>query len=402
MEMQIGTTNVEESNDFLRCLWAEMAREFGKCGWQYMPHKEGSINLIFFGFMDIGQEVPIQVSITYKQKGSINNLYFFLSKKERDSDEDITISMESELYERLHKVVKITKENVGKVGYGYVSQAFHAYVPLWSYRGNNFAIEAMENGKTKFSCVVKAYDENQSRGYMRQKVNQLVDFLSVETNAPFRLPKVPCMDKTIKFENELFQNEDFIDDLSIKNDYLVISKEGKEFINKLTSVEKELSPEIDIFLKACSHFHSARMQEEQMYDSGKGIVLTMFGGNKIEQATTLYLSALEVLSLIGFEEDKCESCGQPKYQITKRVRELTSRYLPKHLVKDFVDYYDKRSKYLHTGMKLVTETPTSSLIPLLDPEDKNGCDYPYKIPLENVREYVSYCLRKFYKENLIK
>jgi hypothetical protein len=236
---------------------------------------------------------------------------------------------------------------------------------------------------------------------MRQKINQLVDFLSVETNAPFRLTKAPSMDKTIVFGNELFQDDDFIDDFPIKNGYLVISKEGKEFIDKLTSIEHEVSLEVDLFLKACSHFHTARMLEEQMHDIGDGIVLTMFGGNKVELANTLYLSALEVVTLIGFTEEKCECCGQPKYQITRRVKDLTSKYLPKHLVKDFIDYYDKRSKYLHRGMKLVTETPTSSIIPLLDPDDKSGCDYPYKVPLINIREYVSYCLRRFYKEHLI-
>ena len=137
------------------------------------------------------------------------------------------------------------------------------------------------------------------------------------------------------------------------------------------------------------------------HEDSDGTVVVVHAGDETEIATTLYLSALEVITLIGFTEDKCDDCGQPKYQISKRVKELTSKYLHKHLVKDFVNYYDKRSKFLHTGMRLNTETPTNNLIPLLDPSEKNGCDFPYKIPLINVREYVSFCLRKFYREYLI-
>ncbi|WP_349346280.1 hypothetical protein [Priestia megaterium] len=396
IDIYIGTKSVRESNEFLRCLWAEMSKEFGKCGWHYAPYKDGQKQKIIFGFMDINQEKPLEVGVTYKEKGTINNIYFLYSHEGNE------IVKGTELYNKLRKVIKVTKEGVGKLGLGIGNMAVHSYVPLRSYQGNNFAIDAMVNGKTKISCVVKAYDENQSRGYLRQKVSQIADFLSVETNAPFRSPKKPSMDEIISFQEESFQeDENFINDLSIKGDYLVISKEGKKFIDKITNIDQDLNPDLEIFLKACSHFHTARMQEEQMMDVGGGIIYTILGGNKVEIATTLYLSALEVVTLIGFTDEKCECCQQPKYQISSRVKQLTAKYLPKHLVKDFSDYYDKRSKYLHTGMKLVTETPTTSLVPLLDPDDKTGCDYPYKIPLENVREYVSFCLRKFYRENLI-
>lgn len=52
-------------------------------------------------------------------------------------------------------------------------------------------------------------------------------------------------------------------------------------------------------------------------------------------------------------------------------------------------------------MRFNTEAPIRNQIPLLDPTEKNGCDFPYKISHINIRDFVSYCLRKFYRDNLI-
>jgi hypothetical protein len=394
MEMNIGITNVDDSNDFLRCLWAEMAIEFGKCGWQYAPYKDGAKNKITFGWMDINQESPLEVGITYIEKGSINNIFFKLNY---GKDE---INKGTELYQGLKRVVNTAKQNVGQLETKYFRTVIQSYYPLMSYRTDTYTIEPMNNGITQLSFGIKAYDKNQARGYITQKATQLMNFLSVETNSVFNLPTVDD-EGVIKVGKEIFQETDFIDGHSVKDDFFVISEEGKQFIKILTDTES-LSPEIELFLNACSHFHSARKQEESMlHTDPSGMTVRHLGGDETELATTLYLSALEVVTLIGFKEDKCETCGQPKFQITKRVKELTAKYLPNHLVKDFIDYYDKRSKYLHVGIRLNTETPTRSFIPLLDPSDNRGCDSPSKVSTINIREYVSYCLRNFYRENLL-
>lgn len=36
--MDIGITNVKESNEFSRSLWSEMAKEFAKCAWECMQN----------------------------------------------------------------------------------------------------------------------------------------------------------------------------------------------------------------------------------------------------------------------------------------------------------------------------------------------------------------------------
>lgn len=396
MEINVNTSELEESNEFLRCLWAEMKNEFGVCGWQYAPYKDKLSKKIFFGFMDINEDKPLEVSVTYKQKGSINNIFFVAEYGEKE------IKKGTNLYRRLKNVVNIAKQNVGRQRIFYFKTAIQSFFPVQSYKTDNFTIYPMVDNMFEFSFGVKAYDRNQAKGFFTQKITQLMNFLAIETNAVFN--KSDWFEDGLiqSSEGEIFQEKDFIDDCSVKDEFLVISEEGKKIIDILTSIEQSLSTNFELFLKACSHFHSARKQEEKMFRMyPDGSFGNMLGGDETELATTLYLSALEVATLIGFNEIKCVECGQQKFQISRRVKELTSKYLPNHLSKSFIDYYDKRSKFLHAGMRLITETPTNNLIPLLDIEEKHGCDFPNKVPLINIREYTSYCLRRYYKDNLL-
>ncbi|AZV60313.1 hypothetical protein [Peribacillus frigoritolerans] len=124
------------------------------------------------------------------------------------------------------------------------------------------------------------------------------------------------------------------------------------------------------------------------------------GGSHEEIAITLYLSALEVITLYNFREKRCNVCGQPKFKIKQRVKEFVTKHLNENISRHLADYYDKRSFYLHRGSMLTNDMPTVSTIPLLDKNDKTGC-VTAGIPLINLREYTSYCLRKFYKEKLL-
>ncbi len=392
MEIHIGTKNTEESNEFLKSLWAEMVKEFGTCGWYYSPLKQGEKNRIIFGSMNIDMNHPLTSGITYKERGTINNLFFWKTFEEEPIDKG------TELYTRLEKVVKTAQENIGLLKTYNYSTGIKASYPIMQYTNVNFSIKSTDDGENIFTCNVSAYDENQGSGLFFKKVTNLLDFLSVETNAIFRRTPNKPKENTVSHEEELFQEDkDYIDNISMDEKNILISREGYKFIEMLTGID-ELSQEHELFLKACSHFHTGRAMEESLYMGREGQLISLGGGNKTEIATTLYLSALEVITLIGFEEDKCSDCGQSKFQIGKRVKQFTSRYLPKELVKEFIVYYDKRSKYLHSGEKLVTETPTKNSVPLLDPNDISGCVTPYRISVKNVGEYVSYCMRNFYKE----
>lgn len=87
--------------------------------------------------------------------------------------------------QRLRDVVNVAKQNVGKLDTLYFRTAIQSYYPLHSYSTENFTIYPMIDNMFEFSFGVNAYDMNQARGFVAQKVTQLMNFLAVETNAVF-------------------------------------------------------------------------------------------------------------------------------------------------------------------------------------------------------------------------
>ncbi|PFH83596.1 hypothetical protein [Bacillus sp. AFS088145] len=410
----IGTTNEADSNEFLKCLWSEIAKEFGKCSWIYIPSKQYKKNRIFFGFMSIGVG-EFEVSITYKVRGSIENIYFEIK-------EDTKVTNLKEVNRRLKKTINSTRDNIGKYKFfQFTTSIKSTLMPLAPYEGEKYynRIDATSN-YSHISVIVEAYDGNQGEGIAHRKINQILDFLAVETNAPFW----ECDGFEEKLElaySEIYQeDEGFIDGFSSENGFLVISREGKNFIQKIVNLCNEEDESIDLFIKACNHFHTARKfqaQIENVYfgnvqndENGATVELKThddlklaanLGGSHKEISTTLYLSALEVITLIGFEDDRCKSCGQPKFKIKQRVKEIVTKYINENIAKQMSDFYDERSFYLHKGKMLTNHIPTKNSIPLLDKNDSRGCIHPVGVPLTNIMELTSFCLRKFYKENLL-
>lgn len=422
--MDIGITDVKKSNEFLRSLWAEMAKEFGKCGWQYIPYKNKQTKTITFGFMDIGVSILI-AGVTYKNNGSIIKLFFEYSDASYDYEyiegQEDKLIKESELGKRLIRVVRKARRGMRKYNDYYALPTIQSLFPLSNYEGNNFKTEYVGENKTRIYFPVSAYDENQVEGKITQKINQVIDFLSVETNAPFW--NVPTTSRENKektvLTKEVYQELDFIDGFSVKDGYLTISEEAKDLLSYLIDSNGE-NEDLQTFLNACYHFHTARKYDAQIHDyqgyfdrpleDGSGVGIEIYtknqdlrtalvtGGAQTEIATTLYMSALEVVTLIGFQSEKCKACNQDKYGIASRVRNLVNKQLNSHIAKQLNDYYDKRSRYLHRGYMLTNDEPTTSLIPLLDIDGENGCNFPVQVSLINLREYTSYILRAFYKE----
>lgn len=421
INITIGTTNQSDSNEFLKSLWAQLAEEFGKCAWQYMPTKKYIKDRIFFGHMDIDSapnkmvsDLVFAVSITYAERGTIKDIFFDLVDKKSIPDQE-------EVFKRIEKSVSKAKGNVRNYTLFGSWMVLRSMSGLSSYKGERFSIETNLSKSAKVNILVESYDINQSIGIGTKKINQMMDFLSVETNAPFWFEQENSGSGFRDTDKEVYQEDpEFIDGLSSKDNFLIISKEGKKLLEKIVSLDTEENKSLSLFLKACHHFHTARRynaQIENIYLSnprqdGNKVVFEMkshedlelaanMGGSHTEIATTLYLSALEVVTLHEFQEERCETCGQPRFKIKQRVKEFVTEHLNEHIAKLLSDCYDKRSFYLHRGSSLTHDMPTHSLVPLLDKKDSSGCVTHDKVSLINLREYTSYCLRKFYKKNLL-
>ncbi|WP_144466145.1 hypothetical protein [Bacillus sp. FDAARGOS_235] len=417
--LDIGIIEIEKSNEFLKSLWAEMKKEFGKCAWQYNPYKIKQENTINFGFMDIDVAV-LNVKVTYKQKGSIIKIIFEYPKGEEELEQS------SPLGRRLKKVVRLARRNIGRKEEYVAGLEIKSYFPLLAYEGKHVTIKAFSsdfNKNNKIYFPFSAYDENQADGQVFQKMNEILDFLSVETNAPFWEDGTDSYYDYIDIpNNEIYQDTSFIDGLSLKNEFLSISQTGMRFLDYIVTDNGD-DKDLALFLSACYHFHTARKYDAQIHDFGgnkyyssdDGSMLEIerckkdkglepgyvLGNSQIEIATTLYLSALEVITLIGFEEKKCKECGQDVYQISSRVKGIAKKYFDSYTAEEFTAMYNKRSNYLHRGYMLTDKAPTTSSVPLLDVESESGCIYPEN-NLQWLREHTSYILRAFYREQFMK
>lgn len=383
MYIDINTRNMDESNEFLRCLWGEIRKEFGKSSWYYMPIKKGDI--IEFGCLDIGCEFPLNVGIVRLKEGGIEKIFFLEKGK--------NIQRGSELCHRLQNAINKAKNNLGIYNLYSTKQYLtnSLGIPLAGYKGKNFEIQPTRNGNNMCTLGVEAYDDNQATGYIVKKTRALLDFLSVETNAFFRTTNEPS--DAYKVESEVYQNPDFMDGYPLSNNHLVISVEGKKIIDQFFGLEQK-DNDLAIFFNACKHFHSARKLDCTWQ-------IFIDEDNRTEIALSLYLSALEVVTLIDFKDERCNECGQTKYKISERIKNLVAKYLSEERSKAFARYYDLRSKYLHRGIKLISDSPTPYSVPLLDKKGENGMTNMNKLPIYNIPEWVSFCLRKFYRERLV-
>ncbi|MBJ8054571.1 hypothetical protein JDS87_22110 [Bacillus cereus] len=384
MLLDIGIMDIEQSNDFLGSLWAELENEFGKCQcFSYEPRKDKKAKKIHFGIMDIGI-TSLNVGITYKHNGSIVNLFF------EDVDTKQELEAGSPLGQRLRQVVRKARKNKGAYKKFFVKIGIKSHPSLSNYKGENFTTMVSVDGFTNITFPIYAHGKSQVDSKFFPKLKQIMDFLSVETNSPFeRDYKYYTGQKLVGISpNEVYQvpiaTNDFTYQPFVRNGYIVISEIGKRFVDYIANTDK-LDKDLALFLKACSHYHTARKYDNKL----------------TEIATTLYLSALEVTTLIGFQEETCKECSQPKYQIFKRVRGLAEKYLNADAAKGFIEYYDKRSKYLHRGEMLSEDSLFSHSFPMLDKDSEHGCKMGAHINLMDIRENTGYMLREFYREYFV-
>lgn len=420
MIFNVEINNPEEANKFLRSLWAEFRKEFGKCAWNYMPHKIGETQTILLGLMDINlPEGVVQVNIYYHRKGTIKDIGFIFPK------ESIDENRYKEIDNSFKTIINTAKNNLHKtLTFSYKTAVSTIYKSLGYYRSGNFVIHSSSENKFNFSITTSGYDDIDAETNCNTQVISFLDLLSVETNSAFWGDKfVDQLEQKIDREEIFVEDMEWIDDYPIISEKLRLSKAGKTFLDLIA--KDELNKDKKLFLKACNHFHTARKYDAQVHDlfkcsstqeveqgvyqlsleerdNGLSMAFRM-GASHREIASVLYISALEVASSIGIEDAKnCTECGQKLYNIRSRVSNMIENHFNPSLAKDFKGYYDKRSNYLHAGELLFNYSYIGTTIPQLDPSDPTGCKVHSGIPLLNLREYTSFCLRKILQSLLVK
>ena len=419
-----NVSNLLESNNFLRALWAELRNEFGKCAWNYQPFKDGALQTIFLGWADINQKQAIPISLGYRQRGIISEIDF------GDRFGKGHVSEESELGKQLKDAVDkaFLRRNspITTILEAPISSLYRSLAP---YSGRWFEIVPTQHPISLLRVKIRAFDAIDAKAEYLRLSSFILDILSIETNSLFwisnqedrieitsdmKSEEMPCPGP-----NTFVSDEEWMDDIPRCNDYLLISSQAVHFFDRILSKD-ELSSEEESFIRSCHHFHVAREQDALIHDrlvstgdqkSEDGSITlslrehprlksgSMLPRRAEELATVLYMSAIEVASTINSNPPgKCDACGQEQYKISARVIDYVKRYLAlekeHHLVRVFKSHYSKRSRYLHAGVVLSDYSYAGTTIPRLDPSSDSGVSQKTSVLLVNLREWIGYMLRQ--------
>lgn len=427
MIVDLGLNDNKESNLFLRALWANFTKRYGKCAWQYTPYKYGKKQIIFLGYMDIDLPHTFSVYVHYRKKAVINKLEFLFNYNDfrflsNTGDKEIS----SEIKQQFLDIINETNNNFKNPNTESLNITISSYFPISNYYSDLFRIEPYGDGLSSVTLSVKSYGSNDANFIFRLKITRLLDILSVLTNLPYSYSNRLTNSKEIIGDEIFYNDEEFIDGYPIKNENILITKYGKKIIeNVLTNDDDIENNNLAKLLNAAMHFHAGRKFDAQINDlyilndpektKEDGVYRIglsprdqrLFNAREVnaniqEIATVSYISALEVLSSIVFtsETERCKQCNQLVYSISSKVKDLLFKYFPDYLAKQLHNYYSSRSKFLHEG-KLLTGIYTGTSIPQLDYNHPSGCKVINEIPLINLREYTGYCIREVIKEYFI-
>jgi len=377
MIFDIRIQDFRESNEFLKILWCGIEQEFGKCAWQYMPTKNGANNTISFGFLDIGIDLILKVSINYIKKGSIEKLII----EPQDAK-----SLNDRIVDRINNCVKKALNREVEKYVFTVEVVIRSYNKLLSYEGDNFSIYPSDStGKSILNFFVEAYDEKQAHLEIVEKMDILIDLLAVDTNQIFthriRYKDSPTYNReNLNIINQFVEGN--IDDrdknrlIEIeRGKYLLLSEFIFKQIDRLLDKMYMISSEEQKLYLSSKHFHTGlKIYENYIYKGMSKAGPTLDGNSFEEIALTSYLSALEVISTNDQRVKKCKECNQPVYSIKRRVVTKVEEKFPQGSIGASIsDYYDVRSKFLHAGHGIIQMEQTGYTIPQLSLDDKTGC-----------------------------
>ncbi|MBD1862713.1 MULTISPECIES: hypothetical protein [Trichocoleus] len=382
VEIALNLTSNQESNAFLRALWAEFRYSFGKCAWQYSPYKDGKKNRIYFGYVDLGLNGAIGISISYKRKNIIKKIFL------EQNFNRIPPEIEAKLSNAIDKAISESRSP----RIYYVQTDFESTpMAIGNYSGSHFRLYAIDEKTNRIIYEVKGFDAIDALTEAQKIIPKIFDFLSVCTNSVF------TSTSTEIFKNQLnsdihevfFEDFDWIDDYPRIEKNLALWEIQRDFLDKILVNDIELNHP---FLRSSSHFHSA----QKLWLTSSSLV-----ENTIELSSVLYVSALEVATeLYPLENSTCKECGQKKYSIRQRVKELTRTHLNEYIERFIDNYYSARSKYLHVGVLSSDSSYIGASIPQLDPASDSGCRIQTSILPINLKEYVSYILRSIFMQKM--
>lgn len=369
MKIILNHSSNHESNEYLRALWAKFRTVYGKCAWQFMPHKHGQSKTVHFGFMDIGLGSSFEVSINYERKGIIKSINLESSLPREQLD--LVSSLCSGLSQSSHKEPFI------------ISSVLDSQLPSFApVVGNGYRIFHRDSGESVLEVQVLAFDHHDAVHIAACKLQNICDLLAVFTNSFVKLTQLICAKIfTEVAESKLFSGDlNWVDDHPIENELTTLASYQKSALDLLLQGKVK-----NQFINGAAHFNNAAFLLKDH---------SLAQGALTDTATVLYVSALESCAMTrDVAKESCSSCRQVKYSIRRRVLDVVGEFLPSHLVRFIDGYYASRSKFLHEGIKSSNNNYFGTSIPQLSLSSDSGCKAATTVLPINLRDYVSYIFR---------
>lgn len=414
--IQVETKDMCDSNDVLCSVWRQLNEEVSfdktRCRWFYTPRRviRNANTYILFGKINcvIG-EVMLACSLIDKYR--ISQIAFFIEDDTKRTDENNSI------------IESIIKRGIARKAEKYVFSCeceIHGRthekecLNIGDYSGKSFSISNRQD-KSILNFAITAHDEYSARNFIISKIVKICDIMSVETNTIVDYNSINVEKKAVKIMpvDMEYSDEEFIDFIPLNQEMqLLLQRESIDLIDNLITdrcSEMQLS-----IINSASVFREGLELEYRL--KGSAIVSTdmqtlcVYEKNRSSRVSTLslavslYMSALENLTVINNEPTSCESCGQLKYGITSRVGDIISKYFGEEMSRFVKKIYSKRSKYLHTSHAFMSN-PDFVILPLLSSETETRCvetgfssiqldGQTHVFFANNVREWISYIIRK--------
>ena len=368
----INLNNVHDSNLFLRKLWSEL--EKGN-GWLFSSIRND--NNICIGQCNYGK-----VSFDYSQRGCIKNIYF--------SD----VSCEN--VDFVQKAITRAKK-IEEIKTYFVLME----LPFLTFNMKNelFSPEILQKGnKSYLYFKVNAYSQKDLKYLLGKKREAIRALFSVYVRRVFPINsfKISYSSKAIKSINshckEVIYDRDWVDLAEMprtEEGHYLFPQELLVLIDEIVD-RNFYSNEINMLLNAAHAYHSATYLAELSIKNN----IDMIGCANI--ANSIVISALEPLAALeNVPTSVCEKCGADIYSVVKKIKMLLERYLTPNLAKYIVEeYYSKRSKFFHEGIRESEEYYTGICWPQINETDGRSILMPQSLIAFNLFDWVSLIIRK--------
>ena len=361
IDFSLGYSSNKESNDFLRCFWATLRKEFGKAAWNLLPLRIET--KIYLGHCDIGLEHVLDIYLSYKIKGCLSAISISV---------DDSIS-DARLQRRLKGCISYARKNIDKLEVFCLTLPLDSAICFKKSGANYFSIE-----DNRLMLNIHGYDLADAKTQSSSLLKNICAWLSFDQL------------KYISIEGCAFQV--FSDKV-----YQKLGSQRKYNLRISDSVQKYLD---DFIGKPYFYEDNLSDIDKAVFLFGQGLKYDELSQMTIspleaysEQSILCYMSALEVVTLKDIEPSKCECCGQLRYSIAKRVENLVYEVSQsKEMRKNIAGFYANRSKFVHLGTMLSENNYTGISIPLMNKGYGDGLIMQCNFRRADLADIVKECI----------